>query len=378
MKTVAVFFGGKSPEHDISIITGLLTFRNLNRFLYKKEVIYISKENKFYAGKDLENIDAYVGVAPESDPKNKNIFEVFLLPGSNTLYRLKRKRIKPYIQIDAAVLATHGEMGENGTLVGALELSCIPTSAGSLFAKALSMDKVKSKIFFQHLGLSVAKHEIVTEETNLEDIEIEFPAVVKPCSLGSSIGVRVVKDFDELTLAVQSVLLMDNVCLVEEFIDGRELNCACFKNAQGELVVSECEEPIKEKTLLSFKDKYLDEGGEGMASADRIFPAIIPKKIEEQIKDATKRIYELFGFRGIVRVDYFYKEKDDEILPNEVNAIPGSLAHHLFKNTHTFGQLLSECIDATCAEHKQNKELIKVFNSTVLENYKSSCKKSRK
>lgn len=354
MKNIAVFFGGISVEHDVSVITGVLTANALKRTgKFNVFPVLVDKNGCFFTGEELNDIENY---------KNggfKKLKKVTLLPATSTLYEVKGKRIKEIAVISSAVNCMHGGAGENGALVGALNLSGIPFASPDILASSLSMDKYATKIFLKGLGIKTLKFKKVSSASEIGKLPFSYPVVVKPFDSGSSVGITVAKDEKELEHGLNSALRFSNFALIEEFANGAiEVNCACYMDGEGKLIVSECEKPVLKGDILSFDDKYKD--------GEREFPANIDVKFSDEIKKITKKVYMALNCLGVIRIDYFiYK---DAVYLNEINSVPGSLSYYLFGDTlKSFGKMLEEVITSAEKNFAKNSSLQKSFKTSVLE-----------
>ena len=355
MKKIAVFFGGKSLEHDVSVITGVLTLNSLDKIKYDPVPVFVDRDGAFYTGNALFD----VGFFKEKD--FKKLQKIVFLSGGNTLYALKKNKLKPLFKVSAAINCMHGENGEDGTLAGFLRTCSIPLASPDLFSSAACMDKGYSKTVLKGLGVPTLSYAVLTSAGGdvMKKVKgLTFPLVIKPCSAGSSIGIGVAETKEELEFAVSNAFKYCGRVIVEPFLRGAtEINCAAFAGKDGEIFVSPCERPIGSGDILSFDDKYL--------SGKREFPAKIDKKLSEKIRRLTEKIYLGLGAFGVIRVDYLVA--DGKVFVCEINTVPGSLAYYLFcDNTAEFSDMLTEII--TGAEKKFSRESteIKTFDSGVL------------
>ena len=354
MKNILVFFGGISVERDVSVITGVLTLNSIDKTKYNPVPIYVDQTGAWYTGEKLSDLDEYKNL------DIKNLERVVLFSGDNNLYVLKKNKLKQKFPISCAVNCMHGERGENGSLSGLLALSNIPLASPNVLPSAISMDKAVSKIVLS--GLSIASLPFITVEsaTNIEKLKIpfSFPVIVKPNDGGSSIGIARAKNRSELQDAVCFALRYSRKVIIEPMLSGfTEINCAGYKNKNGNVIVSPCEKPVGSGEILSFSDKYV--------SGKREFPAKLEINVRNKIQEYTKTIYKSLGFTGTVRIDFFVV--DGEVLVNEINSVPGSLAFYLFTDTlKEFSALLSELITVAESDFSKDQTLIKKFSSKIL------------
>ena len=284
------------------------------------------------------------------------------LTGEKTLFYKKKNKLKPFIRVDVIINCCHGSSGENGALAGLIEMTGITSVSPSVFAGAVTMDKVQCKKYLSKT-VNLARQVVVTQDESvgqgamLAEETFGYPMIVKPNSLGSSIGVKVVKDLRELTVAVMNALRYDTCVLIEEFLqNATEINCAVYRDKNG-VVVSECEKPLPSKEFLTFEDKYT--GGE------REFPANIPTKLSNKIKQITKEVYDKLQTNGVMRFDYLLV--DNKIYLNEINSIPGSLAYYLFGNSDEgFREMLNAMIESAKTSANKRCSLIATIDTGVL------------
>lgn len=354
MKTVAVFFGGKSVEHDISIITGVMAANSIDRTLYSVIPVYVDKNGAWFTGESLLDLDAYKNL------DYKKLVRVAIVGGENALYAVKKSKLKELARVTCALNCMHGERGEDGSLSGLLNMCLIPCASPQILASAVSIDKRFTKTVLKGLGVKTLPCKVVKSVFECDDItkKIQFPVIVKPNLLGSSIGISKVKDTTELKRAVSYALLYGESAVVEKCLENfTEINCAAYMRADGSVRVSECERPIGRSEVLSFGDKY--------RTGKRVFPADIDKSISDKIKKITEKVYVELGVIGVVRIDYFVV--GSEVYLNEINSVPGSLAYYLFGDTlKSFTLMLNELFDAADKKYAYLQSVKTDYNSGVL------------
>lgn len=344
---VAVFFGGRSCEHDISIITGL---QALGACKKNAVGIYIDPDGAWFAGKEFDSVNAV---------RNKKFKakSVHIRPGEPYLYS-KNKRVG---KIDVALLCMHGMLGEDGCLQGLLEMSGIPYTGSGVLASAIGMNKLYSKRIFERAGLKVLPYAAITRDDYKRDPyaaikpiidEIGFPVMVKPCNLGSSIGITRSDNLNELYSSFRIALEWDDTVIAEKALTGfTEVNCAVISDGDA-FKTSDTEQPVGWKDFLTFSDKY---SGDVKTMRHKI-PAEVDAETEEEIKRCAVSAYRAVGCAGVARIDFLVK--DGEVYVNEINTIPGSLAHTLFKSTMDFSQLIEMLIDGA-KERKRRFDRLK-------------------
>jgi D-alanine-D-alanine ligase len=382
---VGVVFGGRSVEHDVSIITGLQACEVLDA-RHEPVPLYMDREGRWFAGDQLRDIDTYRAGTVEAEP-------VVLDVGSGLLRSQAAERrgmfgrgtARPEEQrLDVVIPATHGTQGEDGCLQGALELANVPYAGPTLEAAVLAMNKAVTKSMLraaqipvlEDLTLRRSEYERQGAEAIIAKIKSRFglPVYAKPASLGSSVGVSRCADEDQLADALQLAFELDRVALVEPAVEGgKEINCAVLGRPGVELRVSACEQPIASAEFLSFEDKYMREGGkdgqlktEGMSSADRIIPAPISDEMRASVENLSRRTFEVLGCTGVARVDLLV-DAQDRLFVNEPNTIPGSFAFYLWEPVGLpFPDLLDELIDIAIAEHAEKQQTTRTFETNLL------------
>lgn len=348
MEKILVIYGGKSVEHDISIITALQAM-NAIEGEYEILPIYISHEGEFLTGDNLCDVNIYANF----DGLVKNRRKVFLDMGkSRVLVKggFKTKAFEP----SAALVCMHGLNGEDGAICGALQMADIPYTCPSLQASAVCMDKAIAKCVLREAGIAVC-HDVVGEEVDLKAAakKLSFPIIVKPSRCGSSVGIKKCDNISELQEAVEIAKNYDKKLVLEHFIENRrEFNCACFKRG-SEIVSSKvCE--VKSEGFYSFDEKYL--------KSKPNLTLAVEKTIEKKIKKLAAETVAALECDGTVRVD-FLMDEEENIFVNEVNTIPGSLAFYLFSGMK---EIVIEMIEEAKFRHQQNQKCAFAFDSRAL------------
>ncbi len=321
MKKLCVIFGGESSEHDISIITGMQLSKNF--YVEEIEKIYFGLDNKFYLATKVEDLSFF-----ENKEKIK-LKEIIFYDGA--VYKIGLT-IKKLFDVECAINCCHGGVGERGDLTGYFEVNKIKCTSASSLASHIAMDKSLTKELVKDIvqtvkGVKVTKTNF-SEKTKIIDENFPFELIVKPNSLGSSIGVKAC-NIETYKHQIEAIFEMGDDALVEErIVEIAEYNQACFKSKDG-LVLSAIEHPISKHEFLTFDDKYKTANkGKGR---DREIPAKISKQIEEQIKNYTLQIYEKLNMNGVVRIDYIFDNATNTLYFNEINTIPGSMAFYLYE-----------------------------------------------
>ncbi|MBR1983845.1 MAG: ATP-grasp domain-containing protein, partial [Clostridia bacterium] len=249
-----------------------------------------------------------------------------------------------------------------GSMAGLFGLCKIPTTCSKVAPSSMSMDKDFTKILLKGLNVkhlpAVKINSIYDLHKKEEDLK-EFPLIVKPNSLGSSIGITKAENRSQLINGILLALKYDDSVIIEPCLENFiEINCAVYRDYNGKVVVSECERPIFNNEILDFNDKY--------KNGEREFPARIDKRITDKIKKTTKKVYESCNFSGIIRIDYMVK--DNAVYLNEINSVPGSLAYYLFSDTlKEFSEILTDIIEKSIKDNEKSKTTVKTFNSGILD-----------
>ncbi len=359
MKNIAVFFGGQSVEHDISVITGVMTINCIDKDKFSVLPIYITNDGEWRTGESLFDIDEF------KDIDLKKLKKVTIIGGDNALYQVKGKKLKQIDKIYCAINCLHGRRGEDGALAGLLSMSNIPLASPNMLSSSVSMDKSFTKLILKAINVKTLKSVTVTSKAQVNEVlkKLDFPVLVKPTFLGSSIGITKAEDKETLIYGIQNALKYGESAIIEPFLSSvTEINCAVYRDDKGIINLSECEKPISRADILSFKDKY-QEG-------KREFPANIEIKYSKKIKETAKKIYEWLGFDGVIRIDFFIY--DGEVLVNEINSVPGSLSYYLFGDTKkSFMNMLTSLIMSAERKYLKDLNFVREYNSGILTSFGS-------
>jgi len=376
---VAVVFGGKSVEHDISIITGVQTINSLDKNKFNVVPIYVSKEGIWYTSNNFFNIKNFSSQIKQS----KDCFDITLCK-DGFIYKKKGKKLVFYNKISFVYFATHGGSGENGSLQGYIEALNIPYSCCDVLSSAICMNKLKTKNILTCLDIKTTKHVSVFKNNftgKFNDVfesikELNYPLIVKPCSLGSSIGINYCKNKTQLKNAITFAFMFDDCVLIEQAVENlREFNIAVMGNSIKQ-EVSDIEEVFSTKDFLTFENKYLnDNSAKGMENTDRLIPANIPLNIKNLIVDYALRAFKNLNCKGIVRIDFLFDNKTNLLYLNEINTIPGSLANYLWKSSnYSFKDILQKLYFYGIEQYELNQKKIINFSTTVLSKFDNAQK----
>ena len=372
MQNILVLYGGKSVEHDISIITALQTMNNINKEKYNIIPLYLTRENKFVILNNFLDINTYIKPI-------KKFKKVELNFGDRSI-TIKGK-IHKKINIDCAINCCHGFNGEDGTMSAIMNLCNIPISSSDILASSICMDKIIMKDIFVANNIPCVNYCYVTQndlnnKNFLEDItkKLQYPLIVKPSNLGSSIGIEKATNDKELIDAIKVALCYDNRVIIEHCLTNfKEINIACLGNDECKL--SELEQPINWKNFLNFNDKYKQKGN----ISSKILNPNLKDVVKQEIEDLAKKIFKVFNLSGVVRIDFMVDEFD-KVYVNEINTVPGSLSFYLWKNKNIeFFELIDQLINLAIEKHNKKNLHNYTFKSDVLSNFgKNSMNKYSK
>lgn len=381
MKTIGIFFGSRSPEHDISVITAMRVIAGFRALAeYKAVPVYISKKGEWFTGEALGDIKFFQAPRLEEHLRPYAVSSVAF--SGNTLTLLPRRKFfsrgKP-IKIEITFPCIHGSFGEDGTIQGLFEMAGIPYVGCGVRASAIAMSKIHARRLLREAGVpGVPTVAITREEFNQKKTEaldraikgLSFPVFVKPNALGSSIAVSRAADEKELEWALEVAFQFDTEALVEKAIQNlKEINVAVI--GHHDLIVSETEEPRFRSAYQTFEEKYLIKGGtlrQEKGKAKSKIPADLPAAVEQALKDAAERAYRALGVSGISRFDFLMDTKTWEWYLGEVNTLPGSLQAHLWEASGIpLPRLLEKLIGYAQERFEEERSLTRIFSSSVLQ-----------
>lgn len=341
---VGVIFGGRSVEHDVSIVTANQIMNAFDKNRYDVVAIYITRDGKWFAGEPLKDIE---NLKTDSASSLEGVEEVILSPDSRHHGLIRnplagRFQKSDVIRLDLLFPAVHGSHGEDGTLQGLFELADIPYVGFATCGSALTNDKVLTKQILQQNNIPVVdgvnfsrSDWLKNPDEIIERIKenLSFPVFVKPATLGSSIGVSRADDEEMARGSIDMASNFDRRILVESAVmEGIEINCSVIGYGE-DITVSVLEQPLSWSDFLAFEDKYL-RCNDGMKSADRIIPAPLSDELTAKIHDISKQAFMAVDGRGIVRIDFLVKPDSNEVYLNEMNTMPGSLSFYLWRETN--------------------------------------------
>ena len=379
---VGVFFGGKSVEHEISIITANQAISSINKEKYEIIPIYISKSGKMYTGEKLFDLKEY----RELDKLLKNLEEVVCVNNGDTVnvLRVNNKMFSKNIinTIDVAFPIMHGTNGEDGSIQGYLEILGIPYVGPDVLASSIGMDKIMMRRILKEQNIPSLDYiafysleYIKNEEKYIKEIEdkLTYPVIVKAGNLGSSVGIKKAKNKEELKEAIEfSMEFSDRIMVENAIVNLKEINCSVM----GDMIEANpsiLEEPIGSDEILSYTDKYVGGGktkgsaAKGMASLQRKVPAEIPEDMAEKIKGIAVKTFKILGCNGVSRIDFMIDLDDNSIYVNEINTIPGALSYYLWEATgKKFEEELDELIELAFKRNRERANRVYSYDQNIL------------
>lgn len=385
MKTkVVLIFGGKSVEHEVSVISGIQAFMNMDTEKYDVIPLYMTKDNEMYIGDGVGVIESYRDIPALLSKSDRVIFvregdEVHLV---NFPQKLFGKKID--IQVDVAFPVVHGTNVEDGAFQGYLKTLGLPFVGCDVTASAVGMDKYIMKTILKDNDIPVLDCKLFTL-SSYKDIDgliketeetFSYPVIVKPVNLGSSVGISIAHDRNEYINSVDDAFKYATKVLVEPAIMKlREINCAVCGD-ENDAEASECEEPLHSDEILSYEDKYVNNAkggktkgakGAGMASVSRKIPAELEPERREEIRSMAVNAFKALGCNGVARIDFMIDEETGKLYFNEINTIPGSLSFYLWEPIGVpYKELLNRMIDLCLKRRRRESAITFSFDVNIL------------
>ena len=387
---LALIYGSRSCEHDVSIISALQAAKNVNPDEYELIYVYIAKNGDWYTGWRLGDINLYRDFDPKAAtrviPMGENGKLVLMQHPADRL--LPIGHLKRVAEADVALTVLHGMHGEDGTLQGMLEMWGVPYTSSGVMGSALGMDKIAMKQVFKANGLNVLPDVVVNRAELKQNKDavikrvtsvLSFPVYVKPANLGSSIGISRAENEDELGEALEVAASYDRRILVEQGVKKvMEINCSVL-GFDGEAEASITEMPVKWEAFLSFDDKYLRggkggaKGGKlgggkgGMASLSRNMPAPISPEMTRVVEQNAIAAFNALDCKGVARVDFLLDEESDTLYLGEINTIPGSLSYYLWeKKGLSFSKLIDRLVEYAFKAAAEKNRNVFSYQSSIL------------
>ena len=393
MKTnVAVFYGCRSVEHEVSIISAVQAMRAIDREKYDVTPVYVTKDGEMVTGDALFTIEEYRNL-PVLLKKCHKVF--FVRENGNVLMKSETKGLfskQKSVQIDVAFPVVHGTNCEDGTIQGLFEYLNLPYVGCDILSSAVGMDKAVFKDVLKNAGLPVldcicfrAREYMANKDAICEKIKnkIGFPLIIKPVNLGSSVGITKVKEENMLDEAIMLALSFADKVLVEHAVTAiREINCSVLGDTDN-CEASVCEEPFMNDEILSYEDKYMGNsknGGQskGMASLGRKIPADISEEKSAEIRRLACDIFKAIGGNGVVRIDFIIDTETDTVYANEINTIPGSLAFYLWEATGVkYPELCNRLIELAFRRQRNRDNITYTIDTNILSGVSFGSKGSK-
>jgi D-alanine-D-alanine ligase len=375
-KTIGVFFGSRNPEHDVSIITGQLIISGLKKLGYPVVPIYINKEGSWYVGEQFGHLGQFSDPKPTFNKKDTQ-WVLDLESSVGKLVFQKKGFAGKKLVVDLAFPAFHGQNGEDGTFQGLCELLNVPYVGCDVASSAITMDKVMTKLLYKAAAIPGTDSIFFTKsewDANKVSImgnivkSLHLPVIIKPARLGSSIGISKAKSEKELEFGIEVALHYDEKVIVEVCItDLMDITCCVIGNSAP--IPSLVQESVFGDDLFSYEDKYLTDGGAQLGNAKNkiVIPARLDEITTKLVQTIAVKAYKVLGCSGIARVDFLYDKKTKEVYANEVNTLPGTLYHHLWKASGIeLPELLTKLIGYAEERYEQKKAYTHIFASDLL------------
>ncbi|GIW11201.1 MAG: D-alanine--D-alanine ligase [Dehalococcoidia bacterium] len=377
---VGVFFGSRSVEHDVSIITARQVMAALDPARYEVVPVYLDEDGRWLVGEALAT--APLPSFKQQAARLPGVVEAVLLPDPQRRALVVRgggwfggrQELPP---LDVAFPCLHGTYGEDGTIQGLFELANLPYVGSGVTGSAVGMDKILMKAAFQAAGLPVVDSVWFTSAdwqrssaAVLDRIEAQlpYPLYVKPANLGSSVGISRADERNSLEYAIEVALRYDRRILVEQGLEEIiEVNCAVLGNDVPQ--PSLCEQPLRWQEVLTYEDKYLAGGkGQGMAGARRQIPAPIGEALTREVQRLAVEAFRAIDGAGTARVDTLVRLRDGRVWVNEINTLPGSLAFYLWEPLGvSFSQLCDRLIELAFERHRAKQGRVTRFDNALLQ-----------
>ena len=376
--TVGVFFGGKSVEHEVSIISAMQVISALDKDKYIVLPIYISKDNKFYYSEKMTDVSYF----KDLEEAKREAVEVYFTHSNfqMNVFSVKSLLKKEIAKIDVAFPVVHGLNVEDGTLQGFFEMYNVPYVGPDVSASSVGMNKIIFKKVLEASNIPVIEYYEVSsyefeekQDEVLNNIKnkLGLPVILKPSNLGSSIGIEIVKEEKEFKNKMENVFMFTDKVLVERCVTNlREINCSVIGDEKKQ-EVSILEEPIKVDEILSFKDKYMGYGSKksnsklsGMESLSRKIPADLDDEKTNEVYNLSRKVFKILGCEGVSRIDYKIDVDKDKVFVNEINTIPGSLSFYLWKDKGISFTKLCDILIKLAIKRRERREKI-IYSNDV-------------
>ena len=393
---IAVFFGGESVEHEVSIISAHQAIEALDKNKYNVIPVYVSKERKLYVSDLLKDMSNY------KDLKHliSQCTQVSITSEDN---RVVIRPVKPSLfgpkelgTIDVAIPVMHGTNGEDGTIQGFFEMLKVPYAGCDLYGAAIGQDKVLQKNVLNDNNLPITNwfwvygSEMDTRQSEILDKvhRLIYPVIIKPARTGSSVGISIAHNDEEYLACFDEARQYDEKIITEKVVKPmREINCSVVGDSYS-CVASVLEEvsSVSQDELLSFSDKYLGggkssktQGSKGMASTARIVPAPLTDEQTRLVQQLAKETFRVLGTSGVCRIDFLMDADTKKVYVNEINTIPGSLAFYLWQAAGvSFSELMDKLVELALDRERRRSKMTFSYETNILSNFSASSAKGSK
>ncbi|CDO03996.1 D-alanine--D-alanine ligase A [Oceanobacillus picturae] len=357
-KKVGIIFGGKSAEHEVSLQSAKNIVDAINKELFDVVLVGIDKKGEWHIN------DASSYLLNEENPKlielNKSNDAVAVVPGKGNGQLVKAGDATPLEQLDVIFPIVHGTLGEDGSLQGMLRMANLPYVGPNVLSSAVCMDKGIAKVVLQEAGVEVAKgfsfNRAKKDTISFEKIEeaLGTPVFIKPANQGSSVGVTKATTKEEFIAGVEEAFQYDYKIIIEEMINGREIECAVLGNATPK--ASELGEILPQNDFYSYESKYIDEKG-----AELSIPAKLEEEKAAEIKTTAIQAFQALQCEGLARVDFFLTP-EGKIIVNEVNTLPGFTKISMYPKLWEisgleYTDLITTLIDLAMERYEEDQQL---------------------
>lgn len=396
----AVFFGGESVEHEVSIISGHQAMKALNPDKYNVIPVYVAKDRKLYVGEALNDMKNYTDLNALKNKCTQVMLvnednKVVIKPVKTTMFGKKELGT-----IDVAIPVMHGTNGEDGTIQGFFEMLKVPYAGCDLYAAAVGQDKVLQKHiladndlpitnWFWVYGNEIDDHK---DEVLRKVHKLIYPVILKPARTGSSVGISIAHNDEEYLECFEDARQYDEKVITEKVVKPMiELNCSVLGDyEEARASVIEQVGSVSGDELLSYKDKYQGGGkgakgiksgskDAGMASTARIVPAPITPEQTKLVQDLALKTFRVLGASGVCRIDFMMDAETKTVYVNEINTIPGSLAFYLWKEEGmSFTALMDKLVDLALQRERRRSRMTFSYDTNLLSTYSENSAKGSK
>lgn len=392
-KTVALFYGGPSPEHDVSVVTALQIASAIDSARFETLLVYIAPDGRWFTGEPLAQRKNYLFDVESIKTLTQVTLDTNRSDGMQRPGRLRALKTGFFgkaqsFEFDIALPAFHGLYGEDGNIQGLFEQASIPYAGTRTMTSAILMDKAATKYLLKGIGIDALPFAEIKRpgqgtivapaliDAAMKEAGLSFPCILKPTHLGSSIGVAKVTSAEETSACLPAIFAMDDSAILEPFVDNLVEYNVAVNRFDGDIHLSAIERPKSTEDLLDFKQKYLsggsDKGGDklggqknpgqisqGMLSLTRDLNPEMPAMMQEKIRNWATILFEKLPCTGAPRIDFIANGKTSDVWLNEVNPFPGSIGYFLWEaapdNPLLFTELLTKLLDEAVSEHAKRR-----------------------